>query len=508
MIQFSARRLFFYVAIIIFCTACNKFDEVEVADRDAEFALPLFNASLSFQDLLENFDTTTFISVSPDNDIFVNYKGDVTTRTSLDIFETFRQFDNIPIPILDSVFALPISIPNGVDIDFGILKNGFISWGWQSTFQEDIRLRISVPNLKDPDGNLFEYIEDRTYSGNDFLGLVNDFNLSGYTLAPEQDSIYIRYELFRKDAGFNDKLDNFFIIIREFETSYLQGYLGQDAYPIDRDTIEIDLFQNWTRGDIYFADPKITLTAFNSFGFPIRSKANLVNVLTVDGNALPLRSTFIDNGINIDYPELNEVGQTIPTIFDFDKTNSNIDSILGAGPIAVDYDLDGLANPDGDTTIRGFLTDTSFIRTQVEVQLPMFGSSQGFIARDTIQADLSEFADVTAAELKVISENEMPLQTDVQVLFADANYTLIDSAFVAEETLVSAAPTDASGNVTAVEKKITFVDLPAERFEAIRQAKFIIIRVAFSTYNDGQVSVRVKADQEIKVRAGIKISVD
>jgi hypothetical protein len=114
----------------------------------------------------------------------------------------------------------------------------------------------------------------------------------------------------------------------------------------------------------------------------VRSKANILNVFTVDNEILAIESDYLNN-ITVDYPSLNEVGQTKSTHFDFNKDNSNIDVILGAGPTAIDYDFDAVANPDSNATIRGFMTDSSFMNVQVEVELPMYGAATGFEVRDT-----------------------------------------------------------------------------------------------------------------------------
>ena len=485
--------------------ACSKFDDLDVGEREAEFAIPLFSTEVSLQDVLENFDSTTFITVDADNNIVMNYKGDITARNSLDIFETLRRYDNLPLPVLDTLFALPFDIPNGLDIDFGVMKSGMVDWKWLSDHQEDIQVTVTFPNVTDPDGNVFTHVEDRKYSGTQLISIQGPFDLTGYTIRPEQDSFYVRYQVYRKDAMYNDTLSVFLMTIRDFTGSYVEGYLGQELYEIDRDTIEIDFFENWTRGDVYFADPKIKLTVQNSFGFPVRSKTNLVNVISFDGSVLPLRSDFIQNGINIDYPDFNQVGETIETVFFFNKDNSNIDSIVSFNPVAVDYDLDALPNPDGDTTIRGFVTDSSFFKSQVEVELPIYGKAVGFTAFDTIDVSFSEYDEVTKAEFKIISENEMPLQVDLQILFANSNNEVIDSLFQNQIAVIAPADVDGDGNSLGAKENINFVEMGTERFSKIRSANRAFVRASFSTTNNGQESVRVLANQSVSVRMGMKL---
>ncbi len=493
---------------LLMLAACQKLDDLkdlEASEREAEFAIPLFTADVSLQDILENFDTTTFVTIDNDGLIVVNYKGDVTARTSTEIFEVASQLDGLPLPILDTLVALPFKVPNEIDLDFGILKSGTVEWFYQSLHEENIRVVINFPNLLSPSGQEFFDTMHINYNGNPITVPPSKKDLTGYTVRPENDSIYVRYELLRKQSGIIDTLTNFFIIIRDFEASYVEGYLGNDIYELDRDTIEIELFENWTRGDVFFTDPKILLTVHNSFGFPVRSKANIMDVITVDGTILKLRSVYLDEGIDFDYPRLNEVGVTKKTVFAFDKNNSNIDSILGAGPVAVDYDMDALPNPDLDTTITGFMTDTSAFRVQVEVELPIYGQSVGFAARDTIDLDFSAYEDAEYVEFKLIAENQMPLQIDLQLYFADAGGQLLDSLFQQARAVVEAAPVDANGLVTEEVQTVSIIPLEADQFARIKSAQKVFMEVAFSTYHNGMTPVKVFANQALEVRMGMKV---
>ncbi|MEM9918523.1 MAG: hypothetical protein AAF990_10530 [Bacteroidota bacterium] len=498
--------------LVVFGTGCQKFDkleDLELSERDAEYAVPVFRTSTSLQDVLEEFDSNTVVQIQSDGSMLLNYRGKVTARTSQEIFEITNEITSAPLIITDTFMALPFAIPNGIDIDYAILKGGSIQILWQANHKEDISLKVSVLSLLTPEGEVFTKTYDADYAGNTMEPIMNyidsEISLDGYIVRPDQDSLYVSYELIRKSTGLRDTVSGMILLIEDLNASYMEGYLGGDIYEMDRDTIEIDFFENWTRGDVYFADPKIRLTVENSFGFPVRSKANLVEVLTVDGDRLPLRSTFIDDGINVDYPGLDEIGEVKVTNFAFDKTNSNVDSILAAGPIAVDYDFDAVPNPDQDTTIRGFITDTSSLRALVEVDLPVFGSTAGFAVNDTFDADFVQFDEVEYAEFKLVTENEIPLEVAVQLYFADPAGQIIDSLFERSVQVIEGAPVDAEGNAIDVVKKETFIRFDEARFNRIRQSDKIYMTAAFSTTNNGMSIVKVLSSQKTNIRMGMKV---
>ncbi len=485
--------------------ACNKFDDLEPVNYSAEFAIPLFQTTTSFEELLENFDEDTYVTIAEDNLITLNYKGDITARTSDDLFSVIDQEGNLPFPILDTVFALPFNIPNSIDLDYGILKSGKLQWWYESQHDEPITVTVELPNASF-EGESFSHTYTHSNGVNgSFFGPI--FDLSEYRLEPINDSLYVRYQAYRINTQVNDTLTNFFMRFEDFRSSYVEGYLGDDIYELDRDTIEIEFFDNWTQGDVYFADPKILMTVENSFGFPVRGKANIMDVITVDGDVLELESPFVDS-IDMAYPSLSEVGEVKYTYFSFTPENSNIDIILGSNPIAVDYEMDALPNPDLDTSIRGFMTDSSFFKVQVEVELPIYGTARGFEAFETFDVDFSAYDEADEIEFKLIGDNGVPLEVGAQVLFLDDNGGVLDSLFTPSEIILEAAPVDSEGDVTDIASKTTFIPVAGERLDRILTSRQVQVRTAFSTYNDGQDLVRITSTQSVNIRMGMKLGIE
>lgn len=486
-------------------TACNKIDDLdnlEVVNYEAEFAIPLFQGKASFQDVLEKFDDDTFISILPDGLIQLNYKGNVVATSSADIFGNLPA---LPFPVLDTLVGLEFNNTENLDVDLAILKSGFLDWGYQALHGEPLEVTVTIPNAT-RDGEVFQ--RTRSHSAGVQLHIEPAIDISGYHIVPTNDSIFVRYQAFRPNVGYADTLTNFFIRFTDFEASYVEGYLGTDLYELPRDTIEIEFFENWTRGDVYFAEPKIKIGVENSFGFPVRSKTNILSILTFDGDSIGLESPFIDDGIDFDYPSLDEVGEVKVTNFFFDEENSNIEDIIAEGPVSVDYDLDAIPNPDQDTAIRGFLTDSSYFRVQVEVELPVFGTATGFEARDTFSIDFNDQEEnVDYVEFKLIADNGIPIEVGIQAYFADESGNILDSLFLENESILSAAPVNGNGEVTDRSEKITFSTFDTERFSNIRSAKNVFLSARFSTVNEGSEDVKIYSDQDVNFRMGMKIGV-
>ena len=493
------------VLLLVF-SACKKYEDIEnvkTANWDAEFAVPLFNSSTSLEDVLQRFEDGTFVTVDQNGLIVLNYKGDIIARSTADIFNVIS--DGF-FEVLDTAVSIFLPLPNSMDLDFADLKKGDIAYQFESKIEEELDVTITYPQFI-KNGQAFQ-IKTTVPPGSPTAAHTASGAKSviGYRLiSTANDSLQVSYQATKVSNGEAVELKNFFMAFAGFEFSYLEGYLGQDLYELDRDTLEIEFFKNWTRGNVYFEDPKILLTVHNSFGFPVRTSTNIMNIFTVDGTSLPVQSPFIDDGVDISYPSLNEVGVTKIDSFYMDNTNSNLQEVLSANPIALDYDIDAVPNPDQNTAIRGFSTDSSEFRVRLEIELPVYGTATGFAVTDTFELDFSKYDNVDFVEFKIISENGIPLTVTSQIYFVNEANEILDSLFQSEERVLEAAPVDGFGETIGKAEKISFTKMNATRFDHIRKAKRILVTSAFETYNNGQQLVKIYAHQKVELRMGMKV---
>jgi len=281
------------VLLITLTYSCKKYetDSIGIGGYDAEYAIPLMNTSTTLTEVLENFDTTTFILIEDDGLITLNYKGDVTGKTATDLFDIISGVALFELE--DTNYFIEYEPVDGIDIDYAILKTGTFQAGFTNDHPEPVEVTITLPSMT-KNGVPFS-TSFTAGAGPGAIGgnvLVDGIDVSGYLLETINDTIFINYEAHRLNSGIIDTLPACAVIFTDLTASYLEGYLGNALYELDRDTIEIDFFENWTRGDVIFEDPKLTLTVENSFGIPVRSKANIVDVLTATGEVLELERNF------------------------------------------------------------------------------------------------------------------------------------------------------------------------------------------------------------------------
>jgi hypothetical protein len=287
----------------------------------------------------------------------------------------------------------------------------------------------------------------------------------------------------------------------------MEGYLGQAVYPGGRDTVEVDFFDNYLEGDIFFEDPTITMTLVNTFGVPALAQVTVLNVIDVNGDVIPITGDAVDEGFYFNFPTVP--GDTAFTTFVFDNTNSNIADVLSARPVALDYEVDALVNPDADTDIIGFLTDDAAYQAKVDVELPLYGNASDFTVRDTFPIDLMDrYQDVVGLDFRLTTRNGLPLAIELQGTFLDANGNALADLNNGAIQLLQAASVDAEGNTTATAEETNDITFEGERLEAIRNAANLVITLDISTTDGGTPFVRVTDNQMLQVLLGAIVKVE
>lgn len=504
--------------LLLTYTACdNQFAELGQIDGvryQAEYAVPLIDSRIGMQDILENFEENASLTVNPDGLLRFQYSGDVLTKTSLEVFDAINEtIGNAGvIPLLRNRQALPFASPDGLDLDRVQMNGTTLAYALVNRYDVPVSIELLLPTVT-LDGEPIRVTGDLpAFSGTGtppaLLNLENPIDMTGYNLVPEDDSIYIELEYRDPDGNLLTPSGGSGLQIDNFSFTYAEGYLGNVIYEGGRDTIEIDFFDNWIRGDVYFEEPRITFNFENSFGVPTEAVINIFNIVTAEGDILPLESVFLEEGgITFPYPEIDEVGEVKTEQFLFTRENSNIDVVLGSKPVAIDYDVNALTNPQNNTDIRGFITDSSYYRVLVDVDLPLYGQAANFEVRDTFELDLSSYDKITNIEFKMLTDNGLPLAIELQGDFLDAAGNELATLFDAPREVIGGAAVDGTGVPTENNSVTTIINWDESRVAEIRTAKQLVLTAVFSTTLGLEQSVRVLSDQEAAVRLGAIITV-
>lgn len=511
--------IFSFLAVILLATSCKNIgdlDDIEIVSTDAEFAIPLFNSTFTLQGLLENFGELAEITIEPDGCIRLTYEGEILREGAEIITSAINDVLPLgfPIPVNENEVILPFSIPSEYEFDFIRLKEGGLVYFFTLAPEDVVNLTMTFPNFLIDDQPVVYNVS--AVGGEDSYSNVDSpTDLTGAVIAPEDDgTLRVLYTATDADGndfqfGDNDARNLGFTILNTLEFDYLEGYLGEEVFNSDvPGEVVIDFFDDFIRGDVWFEEPTITMTIENSFGMPVSSYAEYFEVVTIDGEVLPLRSDELGPNLELDfnYPALDEVGETKETVYVFTKDNSNIDSILGNSPAVIRYDVNALPNPDQDTDTRGFISCESEYSVKIKADLPIYGRATNFGAQDTFDLNFNSYDKVKSAEFKIVTENALPLDIGMQIYFVKNDNSIVDSLFTEMTTVIASSEINAQGNSIASSKEEFFVPVDSDRFQRLAvEANKVFVSTSFSTTDNGTIPVKILADQEIKVRMGMKL---
>lgn len=501
----QAIGLFFTLCLL--ATSCKNyqdFEPIEGVDYNGEMAVPLIYGAITLQDVLDESDVEDDLSslvINPDGTMKLIYENSQITQR---ISEVYNIVSDFPIAIPETSNEFEIQLFDDLVVEEMKLKNGTLRFEMQSPFEEDVDVLITLPNLK-KDGAVFNVTQTISYNGSaPAEAVIAPIDMTGYTLSLEDNKMQLYYQAVTA-GGDNVEIYPILGMAENWEYDYIKGSWDSETIEISKDTINIELYDNWVGGDITFADPQLSLVVNNSFGFPTTANVNGLHVISANGESILLESDDLENGISLNFPSLMEVGESKETFFSLTTENSNIATILNARPKQIIYDVSVIVNPNNNGSTTGFMTDDSGLEFAFKTELPIYGTASGFEIEEPVDMNIEDLENIEAVEFKVIVDNGMPIEAGLQLYFLDEQDNRVDSLYTNYEELIQSAEVGGNGLVTTPSQTISFVTFDAARVERIKESNKMLIGARFSTANNGTTPVRILTSHEMGVKVGMKI---
>ncbi len=502
--------------LFIFAGCTNAVEDLSRVDEtryNAAYAVPLIDSEVTLNELIGDVSEDIFLTVDPDGLLRFRYSGEVPAIGSDVVFARLEAVaQGVFVPITRSPQAAPFGGGSDIDIDEVRIKGGVLNYALPNRYDRPVNVTLSIPDAKLNGVPFSVSARLPAYSGTGtpptFENQNTPVELKDYVLTIPNDSLYFEYSII-DDNGFQlTPPIQTIVAFSGLRFSYVEGYLGQELYDGGRDTVAVDFFDNYLEGEIFFEDPTITMTLTNTFGVPALAQISVLNIVDVNGTVIPITGTAVEEGFYFNFP--TTPGDTAYTTFVFDNTNTNIAEVLSARPVALDYEIDALINPDAETDIVGFLTDSSAYSATVDLELPMYGTASNFVVRDTFPIDLMDrFGEVVGVDFRLTTRNGIPLSVRVEGTFLDENDNALADLTDGRLQLLEAAPIDLDGNVTSEgETLVNEVTFEQDQLNAIRSANRLVLTLNFSSARLGLISARITNEQTLKVLLGAIVRVE
>ncbi|MEQ9466744.1 MAG: hypothetical protein RLN88_04990 [Ekhidna sp.] len=517
--------------------SCNidelEFDNVEVQPINGVFSFPLGQStyvlrdlilkqtgdSISFQEdstsllTLLYYDTITYAA----QDDFVQI-DDIVESNTVTVIPPFVGPTPPGNPVMFSEsFSAPYDPVDGEQLDSIFYENGDLTIVTTSGLAAGIVMdyTFTIANtINIGTGNPVSLSGSITGSNNETLSqsLVNHKTLLTDASGDNRFDILLSMEV-TLDPGENltgAESISFELTYGNQTFNLIYGKFGRDTVQVGDQSIELDFFSQAAREGITFGNPSLTFDFRNSFGIPVAvdfsglngDDGNGGNQIFLTGQVVNSPPIVAGSGINTPAP--GTPGETVQTIVEIDRSNSNLGNILASAPDRLVFNVAGISNPN-DLTAENYVQPTSQITAYVAMEVPMeiqlenYQESGRFSLGDGIDLD-----NVDSAFVRVVTLNELPFSgiatLDIQAADSSSLYLITDNL------VINAPFININGEVTDPNGATVDIPLPPEAVEALANASHIAITLTLNTpasQTSREIYVKVLADYELLLKVGI-----
>ena len=535
---------FLLAAVLIFTiSSCLKdnfeLDKLTKTQWNPNLAVPLVYSSLTIEDLLAKKDNGGLIVIGSDKFCTLVYKSNLFSLIAADLITIPNQQ---PPPFSASLTSGQISaftgagtitIPysqtvtfdsgvNGPKIDSLIFKTGTLDLALSSDFHYSGQIKIIIPAAK-KNGVAFTKTLPFSYSG--FVPVLSAASgeLAGYKFdmtngGTSFNEFVVNLEVTLSGSGSAPLVSDQITLTQTLSNMTFDkifGDIGQMSLTPDVDSVDISIFKNVLgAGSFTLADPKIKVLISNSYGVPINASLS-----QFDGYSPGLGSFAITGSpdpLPIQSPDFSQVGQMLTDSFSLqNSTPSNIASVINNTPKYLIYKLTSQTNPAGGTTHANFVIDSSRLKVDMEVELPLYGTAMNFVLQDTMPFDFGETMpdEIDYALIRTYNSNGFPFDVDLQIYFVDSLYTKIDSLVVPNQIILKSGIVNSIvgdpnyGKVTSPSATIFDAVITRPRLLNLKPSKYLLIKAIANTANGGATNVKIYSDYKLDVKLGIQVQV-
>ncbi|MFC2096591.1 hypothetical protein ACFLQ3_02715 [Bacteroidota bacterium] len=516
-------------------------DEMEIT---AGVLAPVAYGSLTLEDIISEFDSSSYISSDADGLLLITYEDslfsyiadDLLNIPSQDFIEYFIESDFTILPgfplwnpgdtlPIERTEMFPFSFSQGEKLDSMILDQGTLNININCEFQHTGNIYITIPDIRNNNLPFLDTIPIENASGS--FTSDTPFNLDGHTIylsdSVGSDSLFLRVdfrvELINSGAGITAGEEiGVTATIDNIDFDAIFGYIGDYELLTQTGDIDLGFFENTIDGYIRFEEPEINFNIQNSYGVP--AAVSISRFVGFKSNSDSIHMTF-DSSMDTfgyAYPTLTDyINDDIykDTVISINGNNSNVADFLSFLPSSLEYSLSAKSNPEGPTASYNFVSDDSRIDIDFEFILPLYFQADSFALEDTIDLDLvdidedADFIEQVSIMLEV--SNGLPLDIDFQLYFLDSVYNHVDTLFAenARPIIGSAIINEVDNTVLAPGIKISLIEYSKDDISALNSVRYGVIRAGLKTPSDGNGDlISVKFMEDYSVDFNLSVGVD
>ncbi|MBK8954206.1 MAG: hypothetical protein IPM34_01435 [Saprospiraceae bacterium] len=383
------------------------------------------------------------------------------------------------------------------------LKESFIGSGLarirlSSTLQDSVRFSYSLPTAtkngvpfhKDvilspaTPGGVSQRVEEESLKGYhfDFSGENSDsFNLQFNRVVASIDSTGEIKTISKTDSIFVE------LAFENLHPDYAKGYLNDTVLGTGETYSGLDFFSNIREGKFEVEKAKLQVEVTNKIGVDLNMIVHkLEGINKKTATLVPLNAEPLMNPVFI--PRATDQGGKPPiresvVLIDINETNSGIREFIANLPEEIVYDIDLMANPQGNVSNwNDFIYDGELMNLDLLLEIPLSVSAEGLVLADTSLIEISgnDYARIKEGVLHAFFKNDFPVDCNIQIYVLNEENDLIDSLF-ANGVTIDAAIAGPGGKTQGSKETRKDIPMDYDRIQNILNFKKVYIVARFDT---------------------------
>jgi len=275
------------------------------------------------------------------------------------------------------------------------------------------------------------------------------------------------------------------VYLSNVKPSYVRGFLGS-LDTLYSSSLTTDVFNKIRAQRIEPEQVKISLQVENGLG--VAGSVNLKSLKASNVNAATVVATdpdFIGKEFVVS-PATNPPFLPTHSVFN-SGAGSNFPQVVAILPNKLDYIVEAKVGGLPKDT-NGFVFNTSKLKPELDIEMPLKISVQGLVLRDTLDVNATELSlETNGGALKLLTYNGFPFSATITVIFYGGDGETV--VLYGSQTMQAADVDAVSGKVTAV--KYSKIELPVNGAQLynISKAKKVILQAQFDTPENQKVKL-------------------
>jgi hypothetical protein len=200
-------------------------------------------------------------------------------------------------------------------------------------------------------------------------------------------------------------------------------------------------------------------------------------------------------------------GDSTVITYAFNRTNSNINTVVNGQYNNLHHDLDATVNPNGQAF--NFASRNSTVRVTAEAELPFWGKSNHYIFEDTLENPLGELGDISnnieRGLMRINTLNGFPMDGILKLYLMDSLYNVVDSLLANGEYTIRSGPVNGNGRVISPVNTNNDIPIDTARVSTLFGAKYLIVHADLTSTNNAAENIRIYGDDRLQVRIGLQV---